>query len=545
MKEAKLPNYFDVLIVGSGAAGLYAALCLPSKYRIALISKENLNSSSSDWAQGGIAAPLAITDSPDLHGEDTIKSGQGICELNAVRFLVENAANCIDYLVEMGVPFDRHDHQLAMTLEAAHSRPRILHSRDTTGAAIIEVLTKKVLERSNIDVYEQATALNLWLNQKTGSCQGISLLYCGTISWLRAGAVILATGGCGQVFAKTTNPSVSTGDGAALAWRSGAILRDLEFIQFHPTVLNKNGAPNFLISEAVRGEGGQLIDDQGRRFVFDYHPSGDLAPRDVVSRAIFAQGDRPTYLDLRPIPPEKITYRFPNIIEKCRHWGIDVCQEPIPVSPAAHYWMGGIAVNLDNSTSIAGLYALGEVASTGVHGANRLASNSLLECLVFAQQFAKMDIHPSKSSIEQPLEILVTSQDWSSELEKIHLIRRELPILMWRSAGISRERCDLQSALITVKQWKEEIGSLKICQFISNLSPNQTLKLENTEAQSQLKTAGEILNLLDVAFLILNSALVRNESRGGHYRSDHPETIADWQAHTLVRYYDCWKSFIG
>jgi len=533
---------FDVLIVGSGAAGLYAALCLPSKYQIAIISKENLNSSSSDWAQGGIAAPLGLTDSPDLHGEDTIKAGQGICESESVRFLVENAATCIDSLVEMGVPFDRHDHQLAMTLEAAHSHPRILHSRDTTGQAIIEVLTARGLEKANVHIYEQATALSLWLNSQNNSCQGISLLHEETIRWLRAGAVILATGGCGQVFAKTTNPPVSTGDGAALAWRSGAILRDLEFIQFHPTVLNKSGAPNFLISEAVRGEGGHLIDAQGRRFVFDYHPSGELAPRDVVSRAIFDQGDRPIYLDLRTIAPEKITHRFPNIIEKCRNWGIDVFHEPIPVSPAVHYWMGGIAVNLDNSTSIAGLYALGEVASTGVHGANRLASNSLLECLVFAQQFAKLIIENPHALPEQPAGLLSTHQDWSAEMQKIEQIRKDLPILMWRCAGISRQRGDLQMALAQVKQWKQDIDNLQICEFLSSLHPLQVIKLENIKAQSQLKGAAEIQNLLDVSYLILMSALFRNESRGGHYRSDHPQTKPDWRAHTLIRHYDCWKS---
>jgi len=548
-----LPRFFDVLIVGSGAAGLYAALCLPSHYEIGLISKEKLNSSSSDWAQGGIAAPMALTDSPTLHGEDTIKAGQGICEPESVKFLVENATRCIESLVRMGVPFDRQDQELAMTLEAAHSRPRILHSQDTTGQAIIEVLTARVLERPNIYVYEQATALDLWLNPDTGHCQGVSLLYQTEISWLKAQAVILATGGCGQVFEKTTNPLVSTGDGAAIAWRAGAILRDLEFVQFHPTVLNKPGVPNFLISEAVRGEGGHLIDGQGKRFVFDYHASGELAPRDVVSRAIFSHATKhneSVYLDLRPIAPEKVRHRFPNIMEKCRKWGIDVLQEPIPVSPAVHYWMGGIAVNLDNSTSIPRLYALGEVASTGIHGANRLASNSLLECLVFAQQFSDMVIEPNITEEEEKtLTISVQTDNWDKEIGIINQLRRDLPALMWQNAGISRQGNDLQAALEQVSGWREQFYSLEIGQFLLNLTPDKIIQLPVNEvtlreeqAEKQLKMATEMLNLLDVAFLILQSAGFRTESRGGHYRSDYPETNSAWQVHTLVQNKRFWQS---
>ena len=544
--DSSIHSEFDVIIVGSGAAGLYAALCLPSKYKICLISKDSLDSSSSDWAQGGIAAPIAITDSPTLHAEDTMKAGQGICEPESVKFLVENAAICIDSLVKMGVPFDRHNKELAMTLEAAHSRARILHAQDTTGQAIIEVLTARVLEHPNIQVYEQATALSLWLNPEKTHCQGISLLYQGEISWLQAGAVIIATGGCGQVFAKTTNPPVSTGDGAAIAWRAGAILRDLEFVQFHPTVLNKLGAPSFLISEAVRGEGGQLIDIDNNRFVFNYHPSGELAPRDVVSRAIFSylieHKQDSAYLDLRPIPAEKIRYRFPNIIEKCRQWGIDVFNQPIPVSPAVHYWMGGIAVNLDNSTSLEGLYALGEVASTGIHGANRLASNSLLECLVFAHSFEVLEIEPKvKPESGEEVSLVVNTEKWQNEIKQIEVLRAELPVLMWQSAGISRSKDILDNALRQVSLWRDKLLSLDISQFLLNLSPGQTFKFEDNQAEEYLKKAAEMHNLLDVGFLILQSAQYRTESRGGHYRSDYPETLSDWQVHTLVRDNSCWK----
>jgi L-aspartate oxidase len=410
--------------VGAGAAGLYAALCLPDTLQVGLITKDTLSTGASDWAQGGIAAVIDPTDSLALHVEDTMQAGAGLCDLDAVKFLVEYAPECIQSLVDMGVAFDRKENQLALTLEAAHSRPRVLHAADTTGRKVVSTLTSQVLQRQNITVLQQAFAVSLWLNPETGHCQGISLIYNGQVSWVRAGAVVLATGGGGQVYAQTTNPEVSTGDGVAIAWRAGAILQDLEFVQFHPTALTKPGAPRFLISEAVRGEGAHLVDAKGHRFAFDYHPDGELAPRDVVSRAIFSHLQRqaetakeetadtkeksplsssllPTpqcvYLDLQPIPADTIRYRFPNIIQVCQQWGVDIFNEPIPVAPAAHYWMGGITTDLMNRTSIPGLYAVGETASTGVHGANRLASNSLLECIVFGAQLAK--ITPDELSI--------------------------------------------------------------------------------------------------------------------------------------------------
>lgn len=544
MKQSS-PSQYDVIVVGAGAAGLYAALSLPEKYHIALLSKDNLKTGASDWAQGGIAAAIALEDSPALHFEDTIKAGAGLCDEAAVRFLVENAPPAIASLVNLGVAFDRHGENLAMTLEAAHSRPRVLHAADTTGKAIVDTLTEQVLHKNNIEVISQAQVLNLWLEEKT--CVGISLLREGAIHWLRAKATILATGGGGQVFARTTNPKVSTGDGVALAWRSGAIVRDLEFIQFHPTALTKTGAPPFLISEAVRGEGAHLIDSEGYRFAFDYHQDGELAPRDVVSRAIFSHLQKTTsdpslgnvYLDLRVIDPLQVKYRFPNIIKVCQHWGINLFEEPIPVAPAAHYWMGGIATDLANRTTIKGLYAIGETTSTGVHGANRLASNSLLECIVFASALKELQLENIATSTEVTShESQVTRQptNWEEDLDTIQQLREKLPRLMWQSAGITRTQQALEEAIQQVEQWREEFNQLKINQYLQNLSPSVKVEfLDPSKAQQQLKQAAETLNLLDIGYLILKSSLFRTESRGGHYRSDYPQPSPAWAKHTLIK----------
>ncbi len=537
-----LTTQFDILVVGSGAAGLYAALCLPSKYQVGLITKDTLKTGASDWAQGGIAAAIAPDDSPKFHLEDTLKAGVQLCDDRAVEFLVNEAPSAIASLVKMGVAFDRKNSQLAMTLEAAHSHPRVLHAADTTGRAIVSTLTEKVLERPNIKIISQAVALKLWLDPPQKQCLGVSVLYQGQIHWIRSSAVILATGGGGQVYAQTTNPAVSTGDGVALAWRGGAVLRDLEFFQFHPTALTKPNAPHFLISEAVRGEGAHLIDHQGRRFAFDYHPNGELAPRDVVSRAIFSHLQKTAvdpahshvYLDLRPIEPERIRRRFPNIIQVCQNWGVDVFKEPIPVAPAAHYWMGGIRVNLNNETSIKGLYAIGETASTGVHGANRLASNSLLECLVFAAQLSKIEVSSPPAISRESVSIIRHQGDWTTEIEFIKNIRQNLPILIWKSAGICREQTILEAALDQVKDWREQLTHLNSSQYVLNLDPGQEIIFDSPLAQIHLRTCAEILNLLDIAYLILKSALFRTESRGGHYRIDYPQSSSQWQVHTLI-----------
>ena len=540
--DRAFPSQLDVLVVGAGAAGLYAALCLPERLRVGLITKDTLKVGSSQWAQGGIAAAIDPQDSPILHIEDTLAAGVGLCDRTAVEFLAQNASEAIAALVDIGVAFDRHDGKLAMTLEAAHSRARVLHSKDTTGRAIVDRLAAKVLERPNIQVLSAAFALSLWIDPINHRCQGIRLLEGDRVRWISASAVILATGGGGQVFAKTTNPAVSTGDGVALAWRAGAIVRDLEFFQFHPTALSEPGAPHFLISEAVRGEGAHLVDEEGRRFAFDYHPAGELAPRDVVSRAIFnhLQKTAPNpatarvYLDLRPIASERIDRRFPNIIQKCKNWGIDVFKFPIPVAPAAHYWMGGIAVDRTNLTSIPGLYAIGETASTGVHGANRLASNSLLECIVFAGELRHLKLDAIAPDIPDEW-VTVPLESWDDSLAEIETIRQSLPALMWKSAGICRNRELLEAAISQVKIWRDLLFSQNIGQYILHEFASPNIYFNSGEAHNQFKIAAETLNLLDISDLILKSAVFRQESRGGHYRTDYPQTNPKWQVHTLIK----------
>ncbi|MBW4418824.1 MAG: L-aspartate oxidase [Myxacorys californica WJT36-NPBG1] len=531
---------FDVLVVGAGAAGLYTALCLPQQYRVGLITKDEVSRSASDWAQGGIAAVIDPQDSTELHIQDTLKAGVGLCDYDAVKFLVENASECIHHLVDLGVGFDRRGQDLALTLEAAHSRRRVLHAADTTGRAVVSRLAEQVLSRKNIQVLSQAFVLDLWLDGQV--CQGVSVFYGERLHWVRSRAVILATGGGGQVFAQTTNPAVSTGDGVAIAHRAGAVLRDLEFVQFHPTALTKPGAPRFLISEAVRGEGAHLVDRVGHRFAFDYHPAGELAPRDVVSRAIFSHlqnteldpASANVWLDLRPIPAKTIQHRFPNIIGVCQRWGIDVFQDPIPVAPAAHYWMGGINADLTNQTSIARLYAVGETASTGVHGANRLASNSLLECLVFGAQFAQLALEDLPELGDQSCEASVQPPKFS-DLEKVQAMRLELPRVVWQGAGICRDEKNLDAAIAQVQSWQTDFRTLALSQTLLNLTPHHSFQFKVPDADQICRDWGELHNLLEIADLILRSAKFRTESRGGHYRSDYPDPISEWQVHTIVQ----------
>ena len=531
---------FDVVVVGAGAAGLYTALCLPTHYRVGLITKTPLSLSASDWAQGGIAAAIDPQDAPRLHVDDTLKAGAGLCDVAAVEFLVEAAPHCIENLVALGVGFDRQGEALALTLEAAHSRRRVLHAADTTGRAVVSTLANHVLKRENIQVLQGYT-LDLWLDQPGGRCLGICGLFGDRVVWVRSRAVILAAGGGGQVFAQTTNPALSTGDGVAIAYRAGAILRDLEFVQFHPTALCQPGAPHFLISEAVRGEGAHLVDETGHRFAFDYHPDGELAPRDVVSRAIFSHLQKTApdpatahvWLDLRPIPRDRIQHRFPNIIHVCQQWGIDVFQTPIPVTPAAHYWMGGIATDLQNQTSIAGLYAVGETASTGVHGANRLASNSLLECLVFGAQFAQLEL-PEPSPNESDMAVATGAIALTpAGLPTLTEIRQALPRLVWQSAGICREATTLARAIAQVQTWQATYAALPLTQALRSLQPSAPISVAIPPDTVQLWA--ETQNLLAIAQLILQSAQFRTESRGGHYRTDYPTTDPAWQVHTLAQ----------
>lgn len=546
---SSIASQSDVLIVGGGAAGLYTALSLPRHLKVALVTKEALALSASGWAQGGIAVALDDNDSPQLHAQDTLAAGAGLCEPKAVRFLVKQAPAQVKVLLEMGIAFDRSADGLAFTLEAAHSRPRVLHSADTTGRALIQTLTQQVWQRPNIEIFADVFTMGLWLHPETSVCQGISILKDQAISWLAASTVVLATGGGGQVYAQTTNPALSTGDGLAMAWRSGATVRDLEFFQFHPTALTVPGAPRFLISEAVRGEGAPLLDSNQHRFMFDYHPLGELAPRDVVSRSIFlhlqslgqtssAQEIAHVWLDLRPIPEEQVRRRFPKIVKVCQKWGVDVFTQPIPVAPAAHYWMGGIVTDLDGQTTIPGLYTVGEAASTGVHGANRLASNSLLECLVFGAQFETLTPLPLQDSLLQICQGFSSrsfdTQTWTEDEAVVDQIHQALPILMWRCAGICREAEGLTTAIAQLSQWRQQFERLELTRALSALVPGVSVSLPSPQSEKLLRRWAETQNLLDNATLILKSALFRTESRGGHYRLDYPALDPSWQVHTVV-----------
>ncbi len=529
---------FDVIVVGAGAAGLYSALCLPSHLRVGLVSKDKLSRSASGWAQGGIAAVVDPEDSTELHLQDTLQAGAGLCDEAAVRFLVETAPGCIEHLIQLGVAFDRtSEDKIALTLEAAHSRRRVLHAADTTGRAVVTTLTEHVLDRSNIEILSPGFVLDLWMVE--GACQGVRLLFEGQIQQVAAKAVVLATGGGGQVFSQTTNPRVSTGDGVAIAARSGAEVRDLEFVQFHPTALMVPGAPRFLISEAVRGEGAHLVDASGRRFVFDDHPSGELAPRDVVSRSIFRHlqrsGESCVWLDLRVIDRDRVLLRFPNIIQVCRDWGVDVFSEPIPVGPAAHYWMGGVTCDLLNRSSLPGLYVVGETASTGVHGANRLASNSLLECVVFGAQLREITLL-NQTLLDQPVVkpdsdaadlLSVSAADQAVILE----LRELLPSLLWSCAGITRIAASLEVGLESVEVWRSRFQTLPMSRVLGSGTRVQV----RSEDEAWVRSWGELWNLLEVGRSILRSALFRTESRGGHFREDFPETSEAWAKHSVIR----------
>jgi L-aspartate oxidase len=509
---------FDALIIGSGAAGLYTALRLADlapNWRIGLVTKDNLSTSASDWAQGGIAAVVDKDDAPQFHGKDTLMAGVGLCEVEAVDVLVNAAPRQIQNLIALGVDFDRtEDGSLALTLEAAHSKRRVLHSADTTGRALVSKLAAAVLQNPSIQVLSQTLVLDLYMQQ--GRCGGVFYLEENQeIGCLISPVVVLATGGGAQVFSQNTNPPSSTGDGVAIAWRAGALIRDMEFVQFHPTALALPNAPRFLISEAVRGEGAHLIDHQGDRFAFNYHPQGELAPRDVVSRAIFnhlQKTKEPTvFLDLQSISRERIAHRFPNIIKICQQWQIDIFSTPIPVTPAAHYCMGGIVVDSYGATSIEGLYAVGETASTGVHGANRLASNSLLECFVFGERLAEQVCSQPTQIFKTPKAIAPKLADHGNSAT-IQNIKSAIQNLSWQAAGISRVQSELEIALTQICSWQTEL---------TQLAEPSRLWIETR-------------NLADYAYLLVRSALFRTESRGAHFRSDFPDSDPSWQVHTII-----------
>ena len=513
----QLPRHeCDFLVVGSGIAGLYTALKASRFGQVTVLTKKKMEDSNTEHAQGGIAAAIGREDSPRLHMADTLTAGVGLCDEDAVRVLVNEGPACVLELVALGAHFDKRGEDFALTREGAHSERRILHARgDSTGEEIEQVLSWKALTSSGVVIHEDIQVIDLITDQRR--CYGVIARQPDgrKVAYL-SGATVLATGGAGQLFKNTTNPSVATGDGIAAAYRAGAILADLEFIQFHPTALYHPGNPKFLITEALRGEGAVLLNQAGERFMPRYHPRADLAPRDVVARAILDEMRKASvdhvWLDGTALGAS-FAERFPKVYETCRGYGIDPAVEPIPVAPAAHYLMGGIRTDIDGRTNLDGLYSCGEAACVGVHGANRLASNSLLEGLVFGRRIANsMKDHLARPRAELKRLSLAAHEPrrpWPGTASEV---RQEVQELMWSKVGILREAAGLNDAL----------------RRFSELSAF-------TWSDPSTAEAIETANLVTLAHLVARSALIREESRGSHYRLDFPARDDQrWQRHTFV-----------
>ena len=537
----ELPRQWDVIVVGGGAAGLMAALELPAGLRVLLLNKDgSAPRSASRWAQGGIAAVTRPEDSFDSHVQDTLRAGAGLCDPAAVALLVREAPACVQRLLELGMDFDRNGEVLSTTLEAAHSHRRVLHAQDRTGGALVEALERRVAAREGLT--RRAGMLALQLLVEEGRCCGLQVLDGERVQWLQARAVVLATGGGGHLFANTTNPPQASGDGIAMAWQAGAVIRDLEFVQFHPTALMLPGAPHFLISEAVRGEGARLVDERGDSPVAQL-AGGDLAPRDAVSRALvqrMREGQLAhLWLDLRPVGVARLERQFPTILGRCRELGLEPTAAPIPVAPAAHYWMGGIRTDHQAATTLPGLYAVGEVASSGVHGANRLASNSLMECLVFARQLRQINLGPARTpslpATSRSAAIRsepCRGQDSLPTLADLQHRIQELRQLCWQVAGVEREPAPLRDALLAAQQQAADLASVALLDQVANLPSDAHLPLDGSTG-SWLRSAHDLQQRLRLAALLLEAALFRQESRGGHYRLDAPAAQPFWRCHTL------------
>lgn len=516
-----MAQVFDVLIIGSGLAGLTLALQVADNKKVCLVSKREITDSASSWAQGGIAAVLNSEDSVEAHIHDTLVAGAGLCDAAITRMVAEKGREAVEWLISQGVGFTREagDNSLHLTREGGHSHRRVAHVADATGHAVQKTLVQKIREHANITILENHIAVDLITTQKLkkmngNACLGAYILDNSTGKVITIGAqqTILATGGAGKVYLYTTNPDVSTGDGVAMAWRAGCRVANMEFIQFHPTCLYHPLEKSFLISEVLRGEGGLLKLPDGTRFMPEHDERAELAPRDVVARAIDFEmkkrGIDCVYLDITHKGAKFIKAHFPNIYARCLELGIDITKQPIPVVPAAHYSCGGVMTDDKGLTDIANLYAIGETACTGLHGANRLASNSLLECLVFGRAAAQSILQAKPYALPSlPYwdESRVTDAD---EEVLITHTWNELRRFMWNYVGIVRTNKRLSRALHRIDMLRDEVN-----EFYRNFKVSNNLI--------------ELRNLLQVAELIVKSAIERHESRGLHYSKDYPDLLPD------------------
>jgi len=511
------PSQTDFLVIGAGVAGLRAAVELAVAGTVLVLAKREVTESNTQWAQGGIAAALSDEDEISLHLQDTLLAGDGLCNLEAAKVLVEDAPARIDELIQWGTEFDRKGTKLTFGREGAHSRNRILHAHgDSTGREILRALYAKTKTLKSISVREFEFSTDLIV--ENGRVCGIHLINeSGEKQQMAASAVLLATGGMGQLYRNTTNPAVATGDGVAMAFRAGAEISDTEFIQFHPTALYLKNAPRFLLSEALRGEGAYLRNLEMHRFMPKYHPMGELAPRDVVARAILHElevshiKDPVVYLDLTHLNADQVKKRFPRIYATCLQFNIDITTDLIPIRPAAHYAMGGVRTDLMGRCTISGLYAAGEAAATGVHGANRLASNSLLEGLVFGARAGKTMREESRrapaNSVKPKRAVSNGPVDTATEE-----VIREVQDLMWRDVGIVRTGTGLKAAI----------------EHLNRIAPRV--------AHPQTRRAHEVQNIHALALLVARSALAREESRGAHYRTDFPaHNDAKFLKHSIIK----------
>jgi L-aspartate oxidase len=526
----------DFVVIGSGIAGLRAAIALAPVGRVLILTKAEPTESNTGYAQGGIAVALGDDDSPALHAADTVRAGDCLCDEDAVRVLVEQGPPYVTELIEWGVRFDREpDGRLSRGREAAHSVRRVLHAGDTTGREIARTLWNRVSALPTVETANHALVTELLV--ENGRVAGVRFFdQLGFPRDASARATLLATGGAGHVFRETTNPPVATGDGVALAFHAGAHVADLEFVQFHPTALNVRGAPRFLISEALRGDGARLINGRGQAFMTSYHPDGDLAPRDVVARSIVREMDKTggsVFLSLSHLDPDYVIHRFPTIADMCRRINLNLAMDPIPIGPAAHYIMGGVETDEWGRTSIPGLFAAGEVACTGVHGANRLASNSLLEGLVFGARAAMAMQEPAGRGRWSANGDVANRSRWQmaaapppidhrAAADHRPLTTSEVRDLMWKSVGLFRSGQGMRDAVAKLE-----------AAYDAHRRALDDARADDADAWKQF-------NLVTVARLIARAALRREESRGAHYRQDFPERDdVNWKVH-LVDHIDAY-----